>query len=69
MLSKMIPILKDIIDYPTISIIVITGIYTFISDTYYYKKRGLIKEIKIIKGILYSYISIGIAMYVFLLIV
>lgn len=69
MLSKIMPILKDIIDYPTIILIVATGIYTFVSDTYYYKKRGYVREVRIIKGIMYSYITIGVFMYAFLLIV
>ena len=68
MLSKIMPVLKEIIDYPTIILIVGTGIFTFISDINYYKKRGYVKETKIIKGFTYSYISIGLIMYVFLLI-
>lgn len=67
MLSKIIATLKNTVDYPTIVIIVLTGIYTFISDNNYYKRKGLIKETKIIKGIMYSYITIALAMYVFLI--
>lgn len=68
MLSKILSIFKQIIDYPTIIIIVLTGIYTFTSDAYYYKKRGYPREVKIIKGIFYSYMTIGGIMYILLLI-
>ncbi len=68
MLSKMLSILKQRIDYPTIIIIIITAIYIFTSDTYYYKKRGYLREVKIIKGIFYSYMTIGGIMYILLLI-
>ncbi len=68
-LAKMfIEVIKEINNYPTILIILGIGIFALLLDGPRYKKRGYIKEVKIIKGIFYTHMLLGGIMYILLLI-
>lgn len=67
MFAKILNILKGITNYKTILIIIGVGIFTLLADGKAYKQKGYIKEVKIVKFISYSYITIGGLMYVLLL--
>jgi len=67
LLSKILNILKGIIDYKTILIIIGVGIVTLLMDGKAYKDKGYIRELKIVKWISYSYMTIGGLMYILLL--
>lgn len=66
-LDNALQILKDRNNYPTILIILVIGIFTLIIDAPKYKKRGYIKEVRIIKAISYSYMVLGGIMFILLL--
>ena len=72
MLSKLakmfIGVIKEINNYPTILIILGIGIFALLLDGPRYKKRGYIKEVKIIKGIFYTHMLLGGILYILLLI-
>lgn len=60
-------IIKGLINNFTILMIIIVGLFTLLVDGKRYKKKGYIKELKIIKVISYSYIIIGGLMYILML--
>lgn len=64
--SKLLSILKGIIDYYTILIIIGIAIFTLLFDGKRYKQKGYIKEMRIVKIISYSYIVIGCLMFILL---
>ncbi len=66
MFSKLLSILKGIIDYYTILIIIGIAIFTLLFDGKRYKQKGYIKEMRIVKIISYSYIVIGCLMFILL---
>lgn len=67
MFAKIVEIIKRIIDYKIILIIIGAGLFTLLVDGKAYKKKGFIREVKIVKFISYSYIAIGGLMYILLL--
>lgn len=68
MLANILEFLKGLNNYTTILMMVAVGIFTLLLDDKKFKRKGYIKELKILKVISYSYITIGGVMYVLLLI-
>lgn len=68
-MSKIIEILRDIFSNLTILIILFVALVTLLIDGKKFKDQDYIKEMKIVKAISYSYIAIGIIMFLFLKIV
>ena len=68
LLGVTLRILKDRDNYSTIIIILSIGIFTLLIDVPKYKKRGYIKEVRIIKAISYSYMVLGGIMFIILLV-
>lgn len=66
-LGNALQVLKDRNNYTTIIIFLSIGIFTLIIDAPRYKKRGYIKEVRIIKAISYSYMVLGGVMFALLL--
>jgi predicted lipid-binding transport protein (Tim44 family) len=64
---KLFELIKGLINNITITMIIAVGIFTLLVDGKRYKKKAYIKELKIIKIISYSYISIGGLLYILLL--
>ena len=64
---KLFEIIKRLINNTTILMIIAVGIFTLLVDGKRYKKKAYIKELKIIKIISYSYITIGSLLYILLL--
>ena len=64
---KLFKIIKGLINNTTILMIIAVGIFTLLVDGKRYKKKAYIKELKIIKIISYSYITIGSLLYRLLL--
>lgn len=67
MFAKILNLIKGITNYKTILIIIGVGLFTLLADGKAYKQKGYIKELKIVKFISYSYITIGGLMYILLL--
>lgn len=67
MFSKLFEIIKGLMNNTTILMIIGVGIFTLLVDGKRYKKKAYIKELKIIKIISYSYITIGGLLYILLL--
>jgi hypothetical protein len=64
----MLDTLRGLNNYITILMIIIVGLITLLLDDSSFKRRGYIRELKILKIISYSYIAIGGLMYILLLI-
>lgn len=67
MFYKLFNLVKGITNYTTILIIIGVGLFTLLVDGKSYKQKGYIRELKIVKWISYSYITIGGLMYILLL--
>ncbi|WP_353095552.1 CLC_0170 family protein [Tissierella praeacuta] len=67
MFSRFLRVLREIMDDYTILIIIFVAIFTLLIDSKRYKQKGYIKELRIVKAISYSYITIGALLYVLLL--
>ncbi|NLJ78065.1 MAG: hypothetical protein GX329_01750 [Tissierellia bacterium] len=61
-----INLLKDIFDNATIVIIILVGLFSIFIDGYNLQNRKLRRELNILKVIAFSYISIGIAVFIIL---
>lgn len=68
-LSHLIQMLKEVNGYLTITIILAIALFMIVIDMPVYKRKGYLKEVKIIKVISYSYIALGGIMYILLLII
>ena len=68
MLSKLLNILKGFINYTTILMIIAVGLFTLFFDGNRYRRRGYMRELRIVKIISYSYMGIGALMFILLLI-
>ena len=68
-LSKFIEISKNIFDNFTLVIIILVGLSTLLIDGSRLKNKGFTKELTIVKIISYSYIVLGIIMFVLLRVV
>lgn len=66
---KTIEILRIVFSNLTILIILFVGLVTLLIDGKKFKDKGYIKEVKIVKAISFSYIAIGVLMFLFLRIV
>lgn len=69
LLTKLLQIIKDLLNNITILMIISVGVFTLLIDGKAYKKKGYIKEYRIIRIISYSYMAIGGLMYILLLII
>lgn len=67
MLSKILDTIKFSSGYTGALVIIGVAIFTLLYDGPRYRKKGYIKEVRAIKLISYSYIVIGIIMYILLL--
>lgn len=67
MLSKILDTIKSTSGYTGALVIIGVAIFTLLYDGPRYRKKGYIKEVMAIKLISYSYIVIGIIMYILLL--
>ncbi|MEY8414733.1 hypothetical protein SAMN02745784_02366 [Tissierella praeacuta DSM 18095] len=67
MFSKTYKILRELTDYYTILMIIAIGIFTLLIDGKRYRQKGYIRELRMVKIISYSYITIGGLLYVLLL--
>lgn len=67
MFYKLFNSVKGITNYTTILIIIGVGLFTLLVDGKSYKQKGYIRELKIVKWISYSYITIGGLIYILLL--
>lgn len=65
-MSKFIGISKSIFDNFTLIIIILVGLATLLIDGPKLKNKGFTKELTIVKIISYSYIVLGIIMFVLL---
>lgn len=65
--SKTYKILRELTDYYTILMIIAIGIFTLLIDGKRYRQKGYIRELRMVKIISYSYITIGGLLYVLLL--
>ena len=68
-MSKYIAILKDIFNNFSLLIMIIVALFSLLIDGPNYKNKGFQREYKIVKIISYSYITIGIIMFILLRIV
>lgn len=67
MFYKIILTMKRFLDNTTILMIIAVGLFTLLVDGKRYKDTGYIKELKLVKLISYSYMTIGGLMYILLL--
>lgn len=67
MFYKLFNLVKGITNYTTILIIIGVGLFTLLVDGKLYKQKGYIRELKIVKWISYSYITIGGLMFILML--
>ena len=67
MFAELLEIIKGLINNTTILMIIAVGIFTLLVDGKRYKKKGYIKELRIVKIISYSYMTIGGLLYILLL--
>lgn len=67
MFNKLLYALKGITNYYTILMIIAVGLFTLLIDGKEYKQKGYIRELRIVKIISFSYITIGGLMYILLL--
>ncbi|MBU5255495.1 CLC_0170 family protein [Tissierella praeacuta] len=67
MFSKIYKILRELTDYYTILMIIAIGIFTLLIDGKRYRQKGYIRELRMVKIISYSYITIGGLLYILLL--
>lgn len=68
-MSKFVGIIKNIFDNFTIIMIALVGLFTLLVDGPKLKNQGFTRELTIVKVISYSYIVIGIIMFIILKIV
>lgn len=68
MLSKILNAIRSITSYTAAIIIIGTALFSLLYDRPRYRRKGYIKETKIIKFLSYTYIFIGIGMFIILLI-
>ncbi|WP_313755650.1 CLC_0170 family protein [Tissierella sp.] len=69
MFSKIHRILRELTDYYTILMIIAIGIFTLLIDGKRYRQKGYMRELRMVKIISYSYITIGGLLYVLLLLI
>ncbi|MDR7857583.1 CLC_0170 family protein [Tissierella sp.] len=67
MFYKLVNQLKAVANYTTILIIIAVGLFTLLVDGKTYKQKGYIRELKLIRVISYSYITIGGLMFILML--
>lgn len=67
MFYKIFLTMKRFLNNKTILMIIAVGLFTLLVDGKRYREKGYIRELKIIKLISYSYITIGGLMYILLL--
>jgi len=67
--SKIHRILRELTDYYTILMIIAIGIFTLLIDGKRYRQKGYMRELRMVKIISYSYITIGGLLYVLLLLI
>ncbi|MCF6464315.1 CLC_0170 family protein [Clostridium sp. Cult2] len=63
---KIVGLLKDIFDNLTIVMIILVALFLLFIDGPNYKNRGFTKEYRIVQIISYSYIVLGIILFIFL---
>ncbi len=67
MLFKLLGIIKGLLNNMTLVMIILVGLFTLLIDGKRYKRKGHIRDFKIIRIISYSYMAIGGLMYILLL--
>ena len=65
--AKVVNFIRGITSYPTLLIIIAVGLFTLLYDGAKYKQKGYVREVRIIKIISYSYMAVGVLMFVLLL--
>lgn len=68
-MSKFTGIIRGMFDNFTIIMIILVALFTLLVDGPNLKNKGFARELKIVKAISYSYIAIGIIVFIFLRIV
>ncbi len=67
MFLKLVNGVKQISSYGNVFIIIAVSLFTLLVDGKSYKQKGYVRELKIIKIISYSYITIGGLMFILML--
>lgn len=67
MFSRLPGILRELTSYYTILTIIAVGLFTLLVDSKRYRQKGHMRELKIVKIISYSYITIGGLLYILIL--
>ncbi|MCF6462342.1 CLC_0170 family protein [Clostridium sp. Cult1] len=63
---KIVGSIKSIFDNISILIIILVALFSLLIDGPNYKNQGFIREYRIVKIISYSYIALGIIIFIFL---
>lgn len=67
MFNKILELLKRITSYTTVLMFIGVGLFNLFYEIARYKRRGLIREVKVIRAISYSYLGLGAIMFLLLI--